>query len=48
MSNHLSSIRAFFIFRVFRQYIFVKETTGDDWKKENCRHPKREKGRASN
>jgi hypothetical protein len=33
MSNHSSSIRAFFIFKVFYQYIIAKETTGDCWKK---------------
>nr|DAL14886.1 MAG TPA_asm: hypothetical protein [Bacteriophage sp.] len=48
MSNHSSSIRAFFIFKVFYQYIIIKEKRQEIvGKKKTAATRKREKGRAS-
>ena len=48
MSNHSSSVRAFFIFKVFYQYVIIKEKRQEIvGKKKTAATRKREKGRAS-
>nr|UWD54637.1 MAG: hypothetical protein [Bacteriophage sp.] len=48
MSSYSSSIRAFFIFKVFYQYIIIKEKRQEIvGKKKTAATRKREKGRAS-